>query len=85
MKKELTEEQHHILREGGTERAFSGKYYDNKKEGDYFCAGCGEKLFSSKDKFDSGTGWPSFTKAQGDKVLEVDDSSFFMRRIESKM
>ena len=59
-KKKLTPEQYHILREKGTEPAFSGKYVDYKKKGKYVCAGCGNKLFSSDTKFESGTGWPSF-------------------------
>ena len=59
-KKRLTPEQYRILREEGTERAFSGDLHDNKRKGTYLCAGCGEKLFSSEAKFDSGTGWPSF-------------------------
>jgi len=59
-KKRLTEEQYHILREEGTEEAFSGALHDNKRKGIYHCAGCGQELFSSKAKYDSGTGWPSF-------------------------
>ena len=59
-KKELTPEQHHVLREKGTEAAGSGKYDGHKEEGMYVCAGCGSKLFSSNTKFDSGSGWPSF-------------------------
>ncbi len=59
----LTEEQYHILREKGTEAPFSGKYWDCKQAGTYVCAGCGNPLFSSDDKYDSGTGWPSFTRA----------------------
>ncbi len=58
----LSEEEYRILRKKGTEAAFTGKYYNNKKKGTYFCAGCGNKLFSSEAKFDSETGWPSFTK-----------------------
>ena len=56
----LTEEQYHVLREKGTERAFTGKLYNNAKSGMYKCAGCGNDLFLSDAKFDSGTGWPSF-------------------------
>jgi peptide-methionine (R)-S-oxide reductase len=63
-RKKLTKEQHYILREKGTESAFSGELLDNKKKGTYVCAGCGEKLFSSETKFDSGTGWPSFYEAE---------------------
>lgn len=69
-KKKLTPKQYHILREKGTERAFSGKYHDNKKSGMYTCAGCGTSLFASEDKFDSGTGWPSFTKPANDENVE---------------
>lgn len=59
--KDLTQEEHHIMREGGTEAAFSGQYVDNHKKGVYRCKACGNVLFHSDAKFDSGTGWPSFT------------------------
>lgn len=59
-RKELTPEQYHILREKGTERAFTGEYYHNKEKGVYLCAGCGNELFSSETKYDSGSGWPSY-------------------------
>lgn len=82
-KKILTPEQFYILRKKGTERAFSGKYWDAKEEGVYCCAGCGQPLFSAETKFDSGTGWPSFWKPVDEKnVAAEDDSSFFMRRTE---
>ncbi|MFZ9889646.1 MAG: peptide-methionine (R)-S-oxide reductase MsrB [Myxococcota bacterium] len=61
-RKQLTQEQFHVLREKGTERAFSGSFHAQKAPGEYRCAGCGQPLFSSTDKFDSGTGWPSFTR-----------------------
>ncbi|MBL7858273.1 MAG: peptide-methionine (R)-S-oxide reductase MsrB [Cyclobacteriaceae bacterium] len=61
-KKELTSMQYHVLREKGTERAFTGAYWNNNEKGDYHCAGCHQKLFSSETKFESGSGWPSFYK-----------------------
>jgi len=83
LKKKLTPEQYHVLREKGTERAFSGKYFDNKEHGMYNCAACGAKLFSSKTKFDSGTGWPSFTDPEDTKNVELKkDLSHFMIRTE---
>ena len=82
-KKLLTPEQYHILREKGTERAFSGKYDNNKEHGIYQCAGCGLDLFRSEDKFDSGTGWPSFTAPiAADNVITKPDNTLFMRRTE---
>jgi peptide-methionine (R)-S-oxide reductase len=77
----LTPEQYHVTREHGTERAFSHPYYKEKGEGMYRCVCCGAPLFSSDAKFDSGTGWPSFTDAQG-SVTTHEDTSFGMRRIE---
>ena len=79
----LDDEQYHILREKGTERAFTGKYWNEHAQGVYRCAGCGEPLFDSETKFDSGTGWPSFTTpvAQAN-VATHEDNSFFMRRTE---
>jgi peptide-methionine (R)-S-oxide reductase len=82
-KKKLTPEEYHILREKGTERPFSGKLLENKKKGKYVCAGCGNELFDSDDKFDSGTGWPSFTEpSEKDNVEEHDDLSYGMARTE---
>ena len=82
-KKQLTPEQFDICRRKGTERAFTGKYWDSKEKGTYRCACCGNELFSSETKFDSGTGWPSFWEAvaEGNVATEEDDS-MFMRRIE---
>jgi peptide-methionine (R)-S-oxide reductase len=82
-RRELTPEQYHVLREKGTERAFTGKYHATKDSGVYRCAACGAELFSSGTKFDSGTGWPSFYEpAESDAVETEDDSSLFMRRTE---
>ena len=81
---ELSPEQYRILREHGTERAFTGEYWDNHEVGEYRCAACGEALFSSAAKFDSGTGWPSFYQAlNADAVAEKHDSSHGMVRVEA--
>ena len=82
-KKHLTEEQYKITREKGTEPAFTGKYYDSKEKGIYKCVCCGNELFSSEAKFDSGTGWPSyFAPVSQDKVKLNADKSFGMERVE---
>jgi peptide-methionine (R)-S-oxide reductase len=82
-RKLLSPEQYHVLREGGTEPAFSGPYYNNKECGEYRCAGCGETLFTSDTKYDSGSGWPSFTQPSTSKsVTEHGDTSHDMRRVE---
>ncbi|HET6370615.1 MAG TPA: peptide-methionine (R)-S-oxide reductase MsrB [Nitrospiria bacterium] len=82
-KKQLTSEQYKVTRQKGTERAFTGKYHDCKEEGVYRCICCGNLLFSSETKFESGTGWPSFWEPiSSDKVRTEEDNSFFMRRTE---
>jgi peptide-methionine (R)-S-oxide reductase len=82
-KKELTKEQYHILREKGTERPFTGIYWNHFEKGIYKCAGCGMPLFSSETKFDSSCGWPSFsTPLEEDKIKEERDLSHGMVRIE---
>lgn len=82
-RKRLTPEQYRVLREGGTERAFTGKYEKNKAAGEYMCAACGQPLFTSDTKYDSGSGWPSFTApAAGDAVAEHRDISHGMIRTE---
>ncbi len=81
----LTPERYHVLREGGTEPAFAGSLYENHESGDYLCAGCGLTLFESKAKYDSGSGWPSFTKpASDDAVADYQDMSHGMVRTESR-
>lgn len=79
---ELTPEQYEILRNKGTERAFTGKYWNAKDKGAYHCAGCGELLFVSDSKFDSGCGWPSFDKPANDMIEEHRDTSHGMVRTE---
>ena len=82
-KKILTPEQYHILREKGTERAYTGKYADYHEHGIYRCAACGLDLYRSEDKYDSGTGWPSFTAPiAAENIITQPDNSFFTRRTE---
>ena len=82
-KRKLTPAQYKILREKGTEPAFIGKYVDSHEKGMYVCAACGQQLFSSDTKFDSGTGWPSFTDPVNLKNVELrDDNEFGMHRTE---
>ena len=79
----LTPEQYQVLRQAGTERAFTGKYEKNKAVGEYVCAGCGQPLFESDAKFDSGSGWPSFSDTkEADAVELVEDRSHGMVRTE---
>jgi peptide-methionine (R)-S-oxide reductase len=82
-RRDLTPEQYHILREKGTERAFTGEYAHSKTPGVYRCAACGQELFHSDAKYDSGSGWPSFYQPMDpEKVGLNDDDSFGMRRTE---
>jgi peptide-methionine (R)-S-oxide reductase len=82
-KKILTPEQYHVLREKGTEQAFSGVYWNNHEHGIYRCAGCGLDLFRSEDKFESGTGWPSFrAPVAPENVTTRSDYSLLIRRTE---
>jgi peptide-methionine (R)-S-oxide reductase len=82
-KAELSPQAFTVLRKQGTERAFTGEYWNNKKKGVYFCAGCGAPLFSSETKYRSGTGWPSFYKPLFDgNVKEKTDRTYGMERVE---
>jgi peptide-methionine (R)-S-oxide reductase len=79
----LAPEEYEVARQGGTERAFTGRYWDTKTPGTYHCVCCGEPLFDSETKYDSGTGWPSFyAPLSEDAVATRDDTSHFMRRVE---
>jgi peptide-methionine (R)-S-oxide reductase len=82
-RRELTPEQYRVLRDKGTERAFTGKYHATKTKGVYKCAGCGQELFSSDTKFDSGTGWPSFFGPMNAECIETEkDRTLWMVRTE---
>ncbi len=82
-KKTLSAEEYRVLRQSGTERAFTGTYWNNHESGRYICAGCGHELFASEAKFDSGTGWPSFdVPVTPERVIEKEDSIFLMTRTE---
>jgi peptide-methionine (R)-S-oxide reductase len=79
----LTPEQYAVLRQAGTERAFTGAYWNHHEDGSYTCAGCGETLFTSAEKFDSHCGWPSFFDAVDEsKIIRREDNSYGMQRIE---
>lgn len=82
LKKKLTPEQYKVLREKGTEMPFTGKYYDSHEKGMFACVVCGQQLFSSDTKFDSGTGWPSFDQAIPGAVKHIEDTSHGMVRTE---
>jgi peptide-methionine (R)-S-oxide reductase len=82
-RQQLTPEEYQVARKGGTERAFTGRYWNEHADGVYRCVCCGQELFRSNDKFESGTGWPSFTRPAGEgAVEEKDDRSWFARRTE---
>ncbi len=85
IRQRLTPEQYHVTQEAGTERAFSGKYWNEKRSGIYTCVVCGEPLFNSETKFDSGSGWPSFTAPiELSAVVEHKDRTFGMVRTETR-
>jgi peptide-methionine (R)-S-oxide reductase len=82
-RRELTPEQYRVLRQRGTERAFSGALWNDHGAGRYLCAGCGAELFRSDDKFESGTGWPSFTRPAATRAVDTErDTTYGMERVE---
>jgi peptide-methionine (R)-S-oxide reductase len=82
-REELSPEQYDVLRKGSTERAFTGRYYDEHADGTYHCAGCGAELFDADTKFESGSGWPSFTEPKVAEAVELrEDRAWGMRRTE---
>jgi peptide-methionine (R)-S-oxide reductase len=82
-REQLSPQQYQVLREKGTEQAFTGAYWDEHEQGVYRCAACGTELFRSDEKYDSGTGWPSFWEPASSDAVELhDDFSYFMNRIE---
>ena len=78
-KEKLSPETYHVLREKGTERPFQNKYFNSKEDGTYICAGCGQSLFDSKNKFDSGSGWPSFYRPADKGCLETEEDLNYER------
>lgn len=83
LKEKLTPEQYNVTCEGGTEKPFANAYWDNHEDGKYYCVVCGEELFSSENKYESGTGWPSFYQTSGDSsVTEKSDNALGMVRTE---
>ncbi len=83
LRERLTAEQYNVTQKKGTERAFTGQYWNHKEDGAYTCIVCGEPLFESETKFDSGCGWPSFYAPMNTEMIaEHDDNSYFMRRTE---
>ena len=84
-KNKLTPEQYNVCRLGGTESPFSGKYYQHKEQGTYICVACGQELFSSDTKFESGTGWPSFSDVVNSQNIKlIDDYAYNMHRVEAQ-
>ncbi|MGI8461268.1 MAG: peptide-methionine (R)-S-oxide reductase MsrB [Solirubrobacterales bacterium] len=82
-REQLSDEEYEVARKHGTERAFTGRYWDNKDDGVYRCVGCGQPVFDSATKFDSGTGWPSFYEPMDDSNVETQtDGGFLMKRTE---